>query len=237
MLKDTDKIGHFRRAANRPSLNLSFGSRSFPPVMLDPLVCRARAAAVRDFNGKTRKVPKGSGLIAAPYVLHPHAVALRLARAGFDAEVVAAGYLHDHPEDLPHLWNTARIAREFTPRVAALVDWVSEQDKSLPWEARKSAYAERLRHAPREAVAISIADKTCNLLDSIAHLRNGYAVESVLSRDWLTTSKRFHQLFPLFVRSGSMRLIRDFIAALAEFDRIGAEPRTANGPSRIFGSN
>jgi hypothetical protein len=47
--------------------------------------------------------------------------------------------------------------------VADLVNAVTEQDKSLPWEDRKRLYVERFATIPWEAQAIGLADKIDNL--------------------------------------------------------------------------
>ncbi len=211
-----------------PTRNTAFQLRDLtlpcvkePKVLFYPLVEKARESCIRDFAGRTRKVPSGSPRKGAPFSAHPDAVAQRVAAAGYDVEVVAAAYLHDHIEDLPKLWNVKRIAQEFTSRTAELVNWVTEQDKSLPWDECKQEYARRLAHAPDEAVAISIADKTCNLYDAIAEMKQGFPVESFLKLGWRQNSARYHNLLQIF-RLGNQKLFKDFEVALKEFDRLGS---------------
>lgn len=190
-------------------------------VLSHPLVEKARSSAIRDFEGVFRKAPPASGEPRAPYSVHPDAVARRLADAGYGAEVVAAGYLHDHLEDLPHLWTKERLAQEFTPLIADLVAWVSEQDKSLPWEERKRNYRERLAQAPEDAIAISIADKTSNLADINATLKLGYPLETFLKKGWKVNSAKIHNLLPLYERVHSTKLLDDLYREVAEFDVLG----------------
>jgi len=96
-----------------------------------------------------------------PYIAHAAGVGMVLQRAGFDEETVAAGILHDVLEDTA--CTRTELIGDVGQRVAMLVDWVTEQDKSLPWEQRKTAYIERILRAPDEAKAISLADKIHNL--------------------------------------------------------------------------
>lgn len=98
--------------------------------------------------------------IDVPYVSHVAGVAIILSRHGFDEEVVAAGVLHDTMEDcgVTH----PELVRRFGERVADLVRHCTEDDKSVPWEARKRLYLERFPHKPWEAQAITLADKIDN---------------------------------------------------------------------------
>src|SRR6201990_1640899 len=96
--------------------------------MLAPLrmVSEAAELAARRHNGMARK---GRG--SEPYINHLAEVANLLSSAtdGADAELVAAGWLHDTIEDT----ETTReeLARIFSDRVASLVAECSD-DMSLP---------------------------------------------------------------------------------------------------------
>jgi (p)ppGpp synthase/HD superfamily hydrolase len=107
-------------------------------------------------QGQWRKYPA----VEVPYMSHPAGVAITLARHGFDDEVVAAGALHDVLEDTSATYED--LLREFGGRVAELVRLCSEEDKSLPWEARKQAYLDKFPQKPWEAQAITLADKIDN---------------------------------------------------------------------------
>ena len=123
---------------------------------MTPLLKHALDRAAIWHREQRRKYPE----VDVPYISHPAGVALLLARHGFDDEVVAAGALHDVIEDTEATY--ADLEAEFGRRVADLVDMVSEQDKSLPWEERKRRYLERFPHKPWEAQAITLADKIDN---------------------------------------------------------------------------
>ncbi|MEZ4406200.1 MAG: HD domain-containing protein [Polyangiales bacterium] len=120
------------------------------------LLKRALDHAAVWHRGQRRKYPG----VEVPYVSHVAGVVAVLAGYGFDDEVQAAGALHDVIEDCGVTRD--EIAQRFGDRVATLVDAVSEQDKSLPWEERKRRYVERFGREPWDAQAISLADKIDN---------------------------------------------------------------------------
>src|SRR6201986_4742521 len=101
--------------------------------MLAPLrmVSEAAELAARRHNGMARK---GRG--SEPYINHLAEVANLLSSAtdGADAELVAAGWLHDTIEDT----ETTReeLARTFSGRVASLVAECTD-DMSLPKDERR----------------------------------------------------------------------------------------------------
>ena len=121
------------------------------------LVSEAADFAARRHSGMARK---GRG--NEPYVNHLAEVANLLATAtdGADAELVAAGWLHDTIEDT----ETTReeLAQKFSKRVAALVVEVTD-DMSLPKDQRRQ---QQIIDAPNKssgAKLIKIADKISNI--------------------------------------------------------------------------
>src|SRR5262245_45009686 len=127
--------------------------------MLAPLnlVSEAAELAARRHNGMARK---GRG--NEPYINHLAEVASLLAFAtdGADAELVAAGWLHDTIEDT----GIAReeIAEKFGERVAAVVVEVTD-NMSLPKEQRRQKQIEDAPHKSPGAKLIKIADKISNV--------------------------------------------------------------------------
>jgi guanosine-3',5'-bis(diphosphate) 3'-pyrophosphohydrolase len=121
------------------------------------LVSAAADLAARRHNGMARK---GRG--NEPYVNHLAEVASILAGVtdGADAELVAAGWLHDTIEDT----GTTRdeIAKKFGPRVAALVVEVTD-DMSLAKTERRQRQIEDAQHKSPGARLIKIADKISNI--------------------------------------------------------------------------
>src|SRR3981081_3578810 len=127
--------------------------------MLPPLRLISEAAdfAARRHTGTARK---GRG--NEPYINHLAEVADLLATVtdGADAELVAAGWLHDTIEDT----ETTReeLAQKFGARVAALVVEVTD-DMTLPKDQRRQ---QQIIDAPKKspgAKLIKIADKISNI--------------------------------------------------------------------------
>lgn len=112
------------------------------------------------------QVRKGTDI---PYITHPFAVGLMLARAGCADEIVAAGILHDTVEDTD--LTLEDLHHDFGEKVAAIVAGCSEPSKSHSWEERKRHTIEHIRTASWEVRAVSCADKLHNLR-SIAHGHN-----------------------------------------------------------------
>lgn len=121
------------------------------------LVNQALEFAAIKHQGQFRKHPTKK----IPYISHPAKIGIMLARAGYDDEVVAAGILHDVVEDCGV--SLDELSNMFSPRVAGLVDQVSEPGKELSWDIRKEAYRAKLETADKGALAIAAADHLHNL--------------------------------------------------------------------------
>jgi guanosine-3',5'-bis(diphosphate) 3'-pyrophosphohydrolase len=121
------------------------------------LVSEAADFAARRHTGQQRK---GRG--NEPYVNHLAEVANLLAMAtdGTDADLVAAGWLHDTVEDTAT--TREELAQKFDERVAALVVEVTD-DMTLPKaERRQKQIADAPQKSPG-AKLIKIADKISNI--------------------------------------------------------------------------
>ncbi|MBP7770780.1 MAG: bifunctional (p)ppGpp synthetase/guanosine-3',5'-bis(diphosphate) 3'-pyrophosphohydrolase [Candidatus Pacebacteria bacterium] len=94
-----------------------------------------------------------------PYIIHPVAVSLMLARHGFAEAVIAAALVHDVLEDTPVTADEMR--EELGQEVLGLVQTVS-YDKTLSWEDQRIKYVEAVRAGSDGAKAISVADKIHN---------------------------------------------------------------------------
>jgi len=124
------------------------------------LIDLAIETAVRAHRNQFRK---GTEI---PYIVHPLAVGIILAKAGCSDDVIAAGILHDTVEDTS---TTLHFVREkFGRKIASIVEGCSEPDKSLPWEERKEHTIESLKSAPLEVRLVSCADKLHNLRTIVA---------------------------------------------------------------------
>lgn len=157
-------------------------------ALLSPLVERAVELSAQWHDATYRKggwrepAFEGAGRPArVPVSAHVTAVALLVQRAGWDDVTVAAAILHDVLEDCSRhrkVFGYDRLRDVMGVEVAELVRWVSEdrlgQDgKPAGWETRKERYLERLREAPVEAIAISLADKLHNLWTMNQTMRSG----------------------------------------------------------------
>ena len=127
--------------------------------MLTPirLVSEAAEFAAHRHTGTPRKARPDE-----PYVNHLAEVADLLACAtdGADAELVAAGWLHDTIEDT----DTPReeLAEKFGERVASLVAEVTD-DMNLSQRERRQKQIEDAPHKSPGAKLIKIADKISNI--------------------------------------------------------------------------
>src|ERR1044071_8590973 len=120
------------------------------------LISEAAELAARRHNGMARK---GRG--NEPYINHLAEVANLLSEAtdGADAELVAAGWLHDTIEDT----DTTReeLAQRFSDRVASLVVECTD-DMSLAKAERRRRQVTDGPHKSPGAKLIKIADKISN---------------------------------------------------------------------------
>lgn len=130
------------------------------------LIRSALALAERAHAGQTRN---GSGGMA--YIHHPVAVAELLAEHGCDEETVAAALLHDVVEDSDV--GVVEIAERFGPRVASLVETLTDDESVEPYERRKDEHRRRVEEAGGDALAIYAADK----LSNVRVLRRAYKNE------------------------------------------------------------
>jgi (p)ppGpp synthase/HD superfamily hydrolase len=135
------------------------------------LLTRAFAFAADKHAGQRRK-----GENAEPYVNHLAEVAHLLAVAveGRDANLIAAGLLHDTLEDTEATWD--ELVATFNEDIATLVREVTD-DKSLPKQERKRLQVEHAPDKTDRAKMLKLADKTSNLRGIIASPPAGWSVE------------------------------------------------------------
>jgi (p)ppGpp synthase/HD superfamily hydrolase len=121
------------------------------------LVSEAAELAAHRHAGQQRK---GRGSEA--YVNHLAEVAnlLSVATSGEDAELVAAGWLHDTMEDTET--TRGELAQRFGLRVAGMVAEVTD-DMTLPKDRRRRKQVEDAPKKSAEAKLIKIADKVSNV--------------------------------------------------------------------------
>jgi (p)ppGpp synthase/HD superfamily hydrolase len=151
--------------------------------------------------------------VDVPYVSHLAGVAIRLARHGFDDEVVAAGALHDVMEDQGVTFD--ELAARFGARVAGLVRDVSEEDRTLPWEERKRRYLEHFVVKPWEAQAITLADKIDNFESIVVCARDHGDPWAMFKRGRAAQLERFDALAARLDALRPHPLLDEYRAALA----------------------
>ncbi|NTW30399.1 MAG: bifunctional (p)ppGpp synthetase/guanosine-3',5'-bis(diphosphate) 3'-pyrophosphohydrolase [Candidatus Moranbacteria bacterium] len=116
--------------------------------------------AIRAHEGQKRK----SG---EPYVTHSIAVTKILAEIGMDKETLAAGLLHDVPEDTEH--SLAEVGKRFGSEVESLVDGITKLGKIKLRGSHEEYFLENLRKmflamaADIRVVIIKLADRLHNM--------------------------------------------------------------------------
>lgn len=98
--------------------------------------------------------------------------------AGADEGVVVAALLHDALDDHPREISTAKLATDFSPRVARIVDECTDGDPSQPrdsrtWPERKAEYISHLPDASDDGRLVSLADKLYNARACVLDLLEG----------------------------------------------------------------
>lgn len=136
-------------------------------MIYTPLIQNAVAFAIQTHEIHQKQKRKGKDI---PYITHPLAVGLILARAGASERVIAAGILHDTIEDSVSHKKVSRemLADLFGQEVANIVADVSEPSKNLPWEARKAEALARIKILPHDALLVKSADIISNSSELLA---------------------------------------------------------------------
>lgn len=138
---------------------------SVDPALDTNIIRRAYDFAVKAHEGQKRATGE-------PYIIHPVATALTLAKMRVDLHTIAAGLLHDVPDDTPY--GLKDIEVEFGPDIADLVRGVGKLGK-LKFRGVER-YVENLRKMfiamarDMRVVLIKFADRLHNLktLDSLS---------------------------------------------------------------------
>lgn len=140
-----------------------------------------------DFAAKRHAAQRRKGEAAEPYVNHLAEVAMLLAAnvKPVDAELVAAGWLHDTIEDVGV--TAEELIANFGARVASIVVECTD-NKSLPKPERKRLQEVNAPKKSREARLVKIADKTSNLRALRQSPPNWWPPERVV--EYLSFSRR-----------------------------------------------
>lgn len=124
-----------------------------------PAIQKAIEVATVAHEGQTRKGK------SVPYITHSLSVGLILARTGASEDIIVAGILHDVLEDTK--LTKDYLVKEFGRDVARIVNDVTEQDKSLPWEERKWLALEHISNMLPDSLLVKSADVLHNMSEQI----------------------------------------------------------------------
>lgn len=137
--------------------------RAYQPQSDLSMVREAYEFAAHAHEGQRR----GTG---EPYIQHPLETALLLAELQMDRTTIAAGLLHDVPEDTP--CTLEDVQAKFDAEVAKLVDGVTKLSR-IHWETLEEQQAENLRKmflAMAEDIRVVII-KLCDRLHNVRTLQ------------------------------------------------------------------
>jgi|GEM_PF-378981 len=155
-----------------------------------------------------------------PYIAHPVAVALTLARYGFSSEAVAAALVHDVLEDteFPEAELEAKLGRN----VLEIVKTVSHLGGGS-WEVERATYLEQVRRGIPEAKAVCCADKINNVASIIeAHATMGGAVWERFSRGQEKQLWYYRAVLEMLKSSWNHSMIAEYEKLVAELEKLGA---------------
>ena len=108
-----------------------------------PVANRAATVAIEAHAGQTRKAD------GAPFITHPLEVGLLLHGLGYDDDVVSAGILHDVVEKGGMTMES--VTGAFGPRVAEMVEALTEDDSLSEYRVRKAAQRDQVARASDDA--------------------------------------------------------------------------------------
>lgn len=129
-------------------------------MVYTPKIQKAISTAITAHQGQKRKGKE------IPYIIHPLSVGLILAKTGASEDIIVAGILHDTIEDTE--LTKEDLETEFGIDVSNIVNDVTEQDKSLPWEERKRLALEHIKHMQKDSILVKSADVLHNMIDQIS---------------------------------------------------------------------
>ena len=159
-----------------------------------PLIHKAIDFAIKVHETDSKKKRKGKDI---PYIVHPLTVALILSRVTDDEEIIIAGILHDTIEDCEPYGSVTvnTISEMFSPRVAELVNSVTEQDKNLPWKERKLQALNEIPKMTDDQLLVKTADVLNNLTELLEDInRNGLQAFSNFNASQEMTIDRYKNL-------------------------------------------
>lgn len=159
-----------------------------------PIIQKSISFAIKVHELDAKKRRKGTEI---PYVIHPLAIGMILARVTQDENIIAAGILHDTIEDCEPYGCVTResLETEFNADVARMVDDVTEKDKTMPWIERKTEALMHIPHMKHDSLLVKTADVLHNLTDLVDDIRaNGQRVFDKFNASKSDTVTRYRKL-------------------------------------------
>lgn len=189
-------------------------------MFFTPKIRKAIRFATYVHAGQVRK-----GKPKEAYIIHPLSVGLILSRAGATDDQIVAGILHDTIEDCEPYGSITKetIEKEFGLEVSRMVNDVTEQDKTLPWDERKKLSLEHIKEMQKDSIMVKTADVIQNLSDLLIDL-----------------DEKGDDAYSHF-NAPKGKLIKRFESLLAELTRVYSEnpllPELAEAVNKLSSSN
>lgn len=155
---EKDRIEKINKAYTDTFVNRELETKTRELVSIDPEIKKALKDMQTLHSGQYRKIDN------VPFANHPMAVAKIISRVCNDANVITAWLLHDVIEDVE---NGREKIKNYPQEIIDLVDSVTEQNKSLPWQERKEKYLEHIKEYQFQSLVLSLSDRIQNLRDMI----------------------------------------------------------------------
>jgi (p)ppGpp synthase/HD superfamily hydrolase len=187
------------------------------PPALGPRFEDALVYAARLHARQTRKST------SIPYVSHLMSVSALVLEDGGDEDEAIAALLHDAVEDQGGAPILEEIRGRFGNRVAAIVAGCTDTDvvPKPPWRERKENYIAHLRHASRDVLRVSRADKLHNARSILSDLRkDGDAVWYRFTAGRDAVLWYYDSLLAAYKDTGGGRLAEELERVLAEIHSI-----------------
>jgi len=146
-------------------------------------------------------------------------------------DMMLAALLHDAAEDHGGLPRLRDIERNFGPRVARMVEGVSDSlaedsNRKEPWQERKEACIGRLRGEPIDVQLLSAADKLYNARAILDDYRGiGPSVWKRFKRGRKEQLLHFNGILAVYKSSGGNRIVDELERVISDLTRISADER------------
>ncbi len=162
-----------------------------------------------------------------PYVSHLLSVCALVLEDGGDEDQAIAALLHDAVEDQGGAPRLEEIRGRFGNRVATIVAGCTDSDvvPKPPWRERKERYIAHLRHASRDVLRVSRADKLHNARSILSDLRHqGDTVWHRFTASRQSVLWYYDALLEAYKETGGGRMAEELERVLSEIHSIVDAP-------------